>query len=888
LSDETYNMQKSLLLRAGFYLALVFGIGICRAAVPTDGLAPLPDDTRPYHYQLSVTLDAANSRYGMEAVLGFEVLKPTRRVVVHGRDLQIDSARLDNSMAAQVSYDAARHQVTFAFDRELPAGKHELAVTYTKQIEEQVEGLFKVRYPVSAGGEKQMYFTFLCCTATGRHFMPLWDAPDYKATFDLQLIVPAALDAVSNMPVAKREELEGGRARYTFQTTPKMSSYLLFFAIGELERISTRAGRIDVGIFTQRGKAGQARFALEANLEVIGYYNDYFGVEYPLPKLDSIAFPGAGAFGAMENWGAIFYYEPYLLMDPALSTAQDEQEIYTIVAHEVAHQWFGNLVTTRGWDDLWLNEGFASWMATKASHVFHPEWNSWLHAAKSREAAMRLDARASTHPIVRKVQTLEEAELAFDEITYEKGSQVIRMIEAYVGEDAFRKAIREHMRKHAYSNAITDDLWKELEAAAPLPVTAIARDFTEQDGVPLIDVLATKCTADRSATVLTFRQSRFGLDAISKRPRQWRVPVTAAVMGSAEVARHIVRGNGRTEVTVPGCGPVKVNMGESSYYRTRYDAASFAQLQRSFEQLPAADQLGLLNDTYALSEAGYVSFDNYLQLAAHVSTASDPIVQLQLVRSAEQLNRLHAGLPAQQRYRSFAAGKLSALFADVGWTHRQGESANASILRAALIDVLAQLGDPSTLAEARRRFHASQTDPQVWSVETRKAILNAVGSGADAAVFDELAGRATRSSDTSEKRSYFLAASRALDQGIARRALELSLTPAVPEQLSSVMISAVADTHPQLAIDFAAARYNDIAPRLDSFSRITYVPTLAAKGVDRAAERSLLQFASKQLGGQGVETVERARSLILYNDEVRRLRLPQVAAWLKQDERSKP
>jgi aminopeptidase N len=880
-------MHQSLSFRVAAYLTLILMLTASRAAVPTDGLAPLPGDTRPYHYQLAVTLDADNSRYAMEAVLGFEVLEPTRHVVVHGRDLQIESARLDDSTAAQISYDAQRQQVTFAFDRALLPGKHQLTVAYSKQIQEQVEGLFKVRYPMAKGGEKQMYFTFLCCTATGRQFMPLWDQPDYKAVFDLQLIVPASLDAVSNMPVAKREEIDGGRARYTFETTPKMSSYLLFFAVGEFERVSTRVAGVDIGVFTQRGKAEQARLALEANVDVLGYYNDYFGVRYPLPKLDSIAYPGAGSFGAMENWGAIFYYEPYLLMDPTLSTAQDEQEIYTIVAHEVAHQWFGNLVTTRGWDDLWLNEGFASWMATKTNHVFHPEWNMWLHAAKSREVAMRLDARASTHPIVRKVQTLEEAELAFDEITYEKGSQVIRMIEAYVGEDAFRKAIREHIRKHAYGNAVTDDLWKELEAAAPLPVTAIARDFTEQDGVPLIDVLSTRCTPDKSATQLVLRQTRFGLDAVSKRARDWSVPVTAAVMGSGEIARQIVRGNGRSQMTVPGCGPVKVNVGESSYFRTRYDAASFAQLNQSFERLPAADQLGLLNDSYSLSEAGYVPFDNYLQLAAHVSPASDPIVQLQVVRRAVELDRLYAGLPAQQRYRTFATGKLSALFTEVGWTHRDGESANASILRAGLIDALAQLGDAATLAEARRRFQGAQANPQLWSVATRKAIVNAVGSGADGATFDELAGQAARSSDTAEKRSYLLAACRALDESQARRALELSLTDAVPEQLSSVMIAAVADTHPELAVDFATTRYNDIAPRLESFSRITYVPSLASEGVDRAVERKLVQFAGKQLGGQGVETVERARSLILYNDEVRRRRLPQVDAWLQRQEKSK-
>jgi aminopeptidase N len=216
-----------------------------------------------------------------------------------------------------------------------------------------------------------------------------------------------------------------------------MSSYLLFFAAGDFDRIASTVGPTEVGVVAQKGKGERGRLALRAATDTLGYYNDYFGVPYALPKLDNIAFPGAGNFGAMENWGAIFYFEPYLLEDPAASTSEDRQNIYLVVAHEVSHMWFGNLVTMRGWDDLWLNEGFASWMETKATNVFHPEWQPWLLASESRESAMHLDARASTHPIIRKVKTLEEAELAFDKITYEKGSQVIRMIEAYVGEEPF-------------------------------------------------------------------------------------------------------------------------------------------------------------------------------------------------------------------------------------------------------------------------------------------------------------------------------------------------------------------------------------------------------------------------------------------------------------------
>lgn len=850
-------------------------------AAPADGLAPLPGDTRPVNYKLVVTLDAPSSRYTASSKLRFEVLKPTQSIVLHARGLVIDSARLATGEVAQIDYDVARQQVAFSFEKALPPGMQELQVTYGGRIGDQVEGLFNVSYPVAAGGERQMFFTHLCCIATARQFMPLWDQPDLKAVFELELVVPAGLDAVSNMPVAKRENLPGGMARVTFQPTPKMSSYLLFFGAGEFDRIAAQVGTTEVGVVTQHGKAEQGRFALTANVETLGYYNEYFGAPYPLPKLDSVTFPGAGQFGAMENWGAIFYFEPYLLMDPVLSTDHDRQKIYIIVAHEVSHQWFGNLVTMRGWDDLWLNEGFASWMATKATNVFHPEWNMWLHAADSREAAMRLDARASTHPIVRKVHTLEQAELAFDDITYEKGSQVIRMIEAYVGEAAFRTAIRAHIKQHAYGNAVTGELWEQLEKAAPLPVTAIARDFTEQDGVPLIDVLSSQCTAGSNETRVLLRQSRFGVDAISKRAREWRVPVTAAVMGKGEVVRQIVRGARPSTITVQGCGPVKINVGESSYFRTRYDAGSFAQLSQSFTNLPAADQLGLLNDTYSLAEGGYVSFESYLQLAQRLSAASDPVVLLQFVRAVATLDHLYEGRPTRASFRAFAHKQLGALLGEVGWTRRDGESANTSILRAALIESLARVEDSAVLIEARRRFRGADQNPELLSVDTRKAIVNAVGAGADAAFFEELTAHAVNSRDTAEKRSYLLAAAHANDPAIARRALEFALTDAVPASLSQLIIAAVAEVHPKLAFDFVTARFDAIAPRLDSFGRIAFVPQIAANGVERELAQRLAQFSKEKFGAAGSETVERAQSTILFRDEVRRERLPQVDAWLR-------
>ncbi len=689
-----------------------------------DGLERLPADTRPKHYAISVTPDPARDSFAAHGTLDFEVLRPTREVVLNADGLDVRTARLDGRTPARIRYDRARQRVILGFATPLKKGPHQIALSWSGGISRSVEGLFKVDYPTTSGTTKQMLFTHLCCIATARKFAPLWDQPDLKATFAIDLTTPGSVDAVSNMPVARRETLPDGRTRFAFAPTPKMSSYLLFFGIGEFDRITRKVGSTELGVVLQRGKGEKGRFALDATADALSYYNDYFAIPYPLPKLDSVGMPGAGNFGAMENWGSIFYFEPYIIVDPAFSTERDRQGVYEIVLHEVAHQWFGNLVTMRWWDDLWLNEGFASWMASKAENHYHPEWQPWLLAAESRGRAFRLDARETTHPIIRQVHTLEEAELAFDDITYEKGSQVIRMLEAWVGEDAFRTAIRAHIRDHAYDNAVTADLWRALDAASDLPVTDIARDFTEQGGVPLIDVVSTRCAPGSETTRVTLRQDRFGLDAPSKAAQLWHVPVTASVIGNGKIARQIVRGPESAVMEVAGCGPVKVNVGETAYFRTRYDPASLAALKQRFTELPAADQLGLLDDSYGLAEGGYLPFTDYLDLAVRVGATSDPLVLLRKIDNARSLDRLYAEQSGQTRFRAFVRSEF-------GLAAKSGDSSEQRLYLLAL----ANANDPAIVARALDLAPTDAIPAQIFTT-----LLVMIAERHPAQVFDFVTG----------------------------------------------------------------------------------------------------------------------------------------------------
>jgi aminopeptidase N len=345
----------------------------------------------------------------------------------------------------------------------------------------------------------------------------MWDQPDRRAVFALTVTAPAGQSAYSNMPAAQTTQLADGRTRVRFQDTPSMASYLLFFAIGDLERIHMDVDGIDVGIVARRGLAEQGRYALEATRDVLRYYTDYFGIRYPLPKLDFIATPGAGSFGAMEHWGAILAFDQYVLLNEN-SSEHDRRDVFDTVAHEVAHQWFGNLVTMRWWDDLWLNEGFAQWMSAKAMDHFHSDWQPWLAQLSNGAAlAMSIDARTGTHPVVQEIDTLEEANLAFDDITYNKGLAVIRMIEAYVGPDDFRDGVRAYLNAHLYSNTVSNDLWSAVQTASGEPVLDIAHSFTTQVGYPVLTTNFAPASSHNPDSRILVQQRRFALGVESER-----------------------------------------------------------------------------------------------------------------------------------------------------------------------------------------------------------------------------------------------------------------------------------------------------------------------------------------------------------------------------------
>ena len=383
--------------------AVESGTDTVDASLPTQ----LPRTAIPSHYAIEVTPHAQDLTFDGKAAIDLKVIKTTRELVLNAADLAISQATLTpnggHPVAAQVSLDADKQTATFAFPTDLKPGEYKLDIAYRGKINTQANGLFALDYTNVDGQPARSLFTQFEA-ADARRFVPSWDEPDYKATFDLTARVPAKDMAVGNMPSAASKDLGNGLKEVTFQQTPVMSSYLLFFATGDFERITKQAAGREVGIVMSRGNGDKARYALDAEAQILPYYNDYFGRPYPLPKLDNVAGPGGSQFfSAMENWGAIFTFENRLLLDPAISSEADKQAIFGVEAHEMAHMWFGDLVTMAWWDDLWLNEGFASWMANKTTQHFHPDWGGDIDQVGDREEAMALDAFATTHSVVQTI-----------------------------------------------------------------------------------------------------------------------------------------------------------------------------------------------------------------------------------------------------------------------------------------------------------------------------------------------------------------------------------------------------------------------------------------------------------------------------------------------------
>ena len=849
-------------------------------ATPAFAVGQLPAGVAPVSYDITVRPDAKAMTFTGAEDVTIAVARATRTIVLNAADLKISTATLDGR-AVPFRLDATRQQLTLTLPTAIAIGEHKLHFAWTGTINTSAAGLFAIDYSNPDGAKARMLVTQFEAP-DARRFAPMWDEPAYKATFALSAVAPGDQTAFSNMPTIGVTKQGDGTKLYRFAATPKMSSYLLFLGMGDVERKTVMAGKTEIGIITRRGVVDQGDYALAQAKRLLTYYNDYFGQPYPLPKLDMIAGPGSSQFfGAMENWGAIFYFEPEVLFDAKRATQSGKQRIYTVVAHEMAHQWFGDLVTMRWWDDLWLNEGFASWMENKTSVDLNPEWYAAATAvAQDREGALQIDATAATHPIVRHVETVDQIGEAFDGITYLKGQAVIGMMEATLGPDKFRDGIRGYMAKYKYSNTATDQLWAELSAAAGKPVAQVANDFTLQPGVPLVTMTGARCIAGNTRVTLT--QGRFGYDASAAQALSWRVPLTLGVVGQP-IASVTVRGAAATPVTLPGCGTVVLNRDKQSYARVAYSVAGHAAIVRDFASLALTDQLGTLGDDFALAKGGNQRLDRYFADVGAVGTDANPLLWQTIAGQLADLDgRLPKGADRDAMHKRIAT-TLAPLLQRVGFAASKDESPLVSTLRETLITVLGDVGDAGVMAKARGYVAALTTDPQAIPPAIRAPILATYATNATAEEWDTLLKLTLAEKNPVVKNGYVRLLGAADDDALAKRALDLLASDRFSTPQKASLLRAIAGGHPDLAFDFAVSHMPLVNTLVETSNRAGFVASLGAGSDDPAMAAKITAFATANLPvaarGGAKSTVASITARRLVNARIR----GDIAKWASNE-----
>ena len=845
----------------------------------------LPKHVVPEEYTIRLTPNVKNLTFTGSETIKLDVRKPTREIVLNAAEIEIASASIDGKSVPKsaIKLDPKEETLTIAAGSELPVGTHSLVLTFSGKINQKGQGLYHAPYQEQGTGAKKVMLGTQLEATDARRMFPCWDEPIFRARFQMTVVVPENWTAVSNMPIEREAKVAAGK-ELQFGMTPSMASYLNVLCAGELDTIEKRSHGVLHRVFATRGKADMGRYALDSSAQVTEFFNDYFGTPYPLPKLDEIAVPG-GFGGAMENWGGITYFESRLLYDPERSSAQTKQDIYEVIAHEIAHQWFGNLVTMAWWDNLWLNEGFASWMGSKCTAHFNPEWEVWLtrdvprnptrRTGIPKETAMESDARSTTHPIQQPVETEAEANSAFDDITYKKGQSFIRMLESFLGEKVFREGIRKYIARHKFSNTTTADLWNALGEASGRPVGEIATGWTQQPGFPVVKV------AREPGGKIALTQERFTINFPDAPPLEWKIPLTYSVSGSGDSGSLLMESKTAELKDIPADRAVKFNVDGAGNYRVQYDEASWKLLLAELPKLSSPDRVNLLGDAWALVQANRAPLSHYLDLVEKLPSLTELAEREQIITAFEHINALITEQPQRQQFQKYARSILRPSFDAVGWEPKKGEPARHGLLRVSLIGALAALGDEEIVGGCRERFAALLNNPQSLAPDLRPPVLAVVGAYADAETWAKLHELGRKTTSIEEKQNYYNALASAVDPKLAARALQLSLTDELATSRAVMLVPFVAKQtgRADLVWDFAKSNMKALLAKTDALGANSYAPGLFTFFSDRDRIAELHAYANKELPKDAAKEVEKAADEISFRADFKQRLSEQLAAW---------
>jgi puromycin-sensitive aminopeptidase len=728
----------------------------------------LSDDVIPERYALTLAPDLENARFTGQESIDVRVAAPTREVTLHSVDLEISGARVSSSgvtQPAEVSFDMGRQMMVLRFKNPI-TGAARISIEWKGVLNRKMAGFFLVE----DRGQRYAFTQFEPVDA--RRMFPCFDEPALKARFKLTAIIDANLNAVSNGAIESKR-VDGKKQVLTFSETAPMSSYLVALGVGPLGELRDNAGKVPLRVIAPRDQIELGHFALDVAKKLLPRFEAYFGIPYPFGKLDLVALPQSFG-GAMENTGAIFFRDALLLIDPRTASASRRQYSTLTVAHEMAHQWFGDLVTMRWWDDLWLNEAFATWAELHFCDQLWPEWDLHTEFHNWLGRALQIDQLLSTHPIRTPVTSAAEANEAFDPITYAKGASVLRMLELYLGEEPFRRGVAAYLQSHKYANTVADDLWLDLAAETRQPVGEIARAWTDLPGVPLVTVSA-RC--ENGNTKVLVQQERFLLTHDAALQQNWPIPIC---LRSGTVKKCELVREPRAELQINGCGPVVANAGESGYYRVKYEPAMLAELLKS--KLSAAERIGLLRDQWALVRQGSAPLASFLDLVMALrGERARPAVE-ELVGALQFLDEYLVGERERPQLRALVAQLFQPLFNELGWDAKAGDSDETRLLRAQLLEALGHTARlPLITKQVESRLQQYLKDPTSLDGAVADSVVKLAALDGKADRWEDFRQRSKTGTPESKLRfRYALAGFE--DPALVDRTLQLTLGDDVPPE----------------------------------------------------------------------------------------------------------
>ncbi len=829
----------------------------------------LSPDVRPSRVAVHVEVDPqSGSRFRGEVTIDFHAARPVREVELHAVDLTLSKARVEwrgGELRGSLEPRPARETVAVRLDERLE-GDARLHLRFAGDLRGDLRGLY-----AASSGERRYAFTQLEAT-DARRFFPCFDEPGMKARFSLSVETAASNAVLSNAPIS-HEERKAGRKTVWFRETPPLSTYLVALAVGELERSAPdRCGDTEIRVWHVPGKGHLTAFAIETARETLARLEKYFALPYPYEKLDLVAVPDFEA-GAMENAGAVFFRETLLLVDPATVTLQEKKRVAEVVCHELAHMWYGDLVTMSWWDDLWLNEAFATWMAFHIVDQWQPDWKMWNDFQHYRAAALDLDALSSTHPIYVPVRSPEEATENFDLITYEKGASVVRMIERYLGPSAFRRGVRRYIRRHREGNTVAADLWNALSESSGQDVEPVVRTWIETPGFPLVSV-------KRRGERISLRQERFRLRPRKGDKAKWPVPWVGRV--GRKPVRHLLT-RMRDSVEAPPGSFLYGNADEGGFFRPLHGEDELRELAANLRQLRPAERMGLVGHQWAAVRAGHAGIEGWLDLATSFGAETDPDVLVQLRGPLAFIDDQLARDDQRQPFRDRVIETFGDQLVELGWDPADGEDGEMRLRRAAVISILGDVAawEPVTAA-AEKRFAAWLEDRSVLDANLADSVVSLAARSADESRYAALLDAMEKAETPQERRRFLLALGSVGRPGLADRTLKLALSDAVPTQ--DVAFVYVRLLQNRAARDrtwaFLRRRWKAVRKRLTPALVTRLIDATPALGTAQARREVKAHFEANPVS-TGERAVRQALERFSLDAALRKRARPALDAWLR-------